>query len=217
MIGAIRDVTERRQREEVLREALQAREMLVREADHRIKNSLQLVVGLLTMQRMRLTDPEASEALASAVARVEAVAQSHLALQQSADLKTVDLGRALDELCSRLGHLSPDMRLTCACTSNVILDAERAIPLVLIVSELLTNAIRHAYPAGGGAVSLDVVVADRKIKVAVSDAGVGYLQDESRPGLGSTVVQAMARQIGAALSVRSAPGTGTCVTLTLAL
>jgi PAS domain S-box-containing protein len=216
MIGALRDVTAQRLREDALREALQAREIVVREADHRIKNSLQLVVGLLRMQRKRLSDPEASAALDSAAARVEAVAQSHLALQQSEDLKTVDLGRALRDLCARLGPLNPAMRVECGFAGHLTLDAERAIPLALIVNELLTNALRHAYPAGGGTVTVDVVVSRETVTIAVSDAGVGYAQGENGAGLGSTVIQTLARQIDAEVTTQSAPGAGTRTILTLA-
>jgi PAS domain S-box-containing protein len=216
MIGAIRDVTERRLREEALREALAARELLVREADHRIKNSLQLVVGLLTLQQRRLSDPEASAALASAAARVEAVAQSHLALQQSADLKTVDLGHTLRELCARLATLSAAVRPVCAFDGPLVMDAERAIPLALIVSELLTNALRHAFPAGAGAVTVDVATAANSMVVSVTDTGVGFDPARAAPGLGSTVVQTLARQIDAEVVTTSSPGSGTRTTVTLA-
>ncbi len=216
MIGALRDVTAQRLREDALREALQAREIVVREADHRIKNSLQLVVGLLRMQRRRLSDPEASAALDSAAARVEAVAQSHLALQQSEDLKTVDLGRALRDLCAQLGPLNPAIRVECGFAGHLTLDAERAIPLALIVNELLTNALRHAYPAGGGTVTVDVLVSQETVAITVSDAGVGYMQGENEAGLGSTVIQTLSRQIEAEVTTQSAPGAGTRTALTLA-
>jgi PAS domain S-box-containing protein len=216
MIGALRDVTEQRRREDALREALQAREIVVREADHRIKNSLQLVVGLLRMQRRRLSDPEASAALDSAAARVEAVAQSHLALQQSEDLKTVDLGGALRDLCAQLGPLNPDVRIVCGFEGDLTLDAERAIPLALIVSELLTNALRHAYPSGGGSVTVDVAVSAQTVTITIADEGAGFVPGEAGPGLGSTVVQTLSRQIGAEAATSSAPGAGTRTVLTLA-
>ena len=215
MIGAMRDVTERRRREEALREALAAREMLVREADHRIKNSLQLVVGLLTLQQKRLTDPEASAALASAAARVQSIAESHYALQQSEDLRTVDLSQAMQELCGRLGHLSPGVVLECETAGQVLMDAERAIPLALIVSELLTNAMRHAYPGGKGLVSVSLRASGGVVRITVGDEGVGFGQDEEEPGLGSTVIQSLSRQVGAEVVTRSRPGAGTVTTVTV--
>jgi two-component sensor histidine kinase len=148
---------------------------------------------------------------------VEAVAQSHLALQQSEDLKTVDLGHALRDLCAQLGPLNPAIRVECRFGGHLTLDAERAIPLALIVNELLTNALRHAYPTGGGTVTVDVLVSRETVTIAVSDAGVGYAQGENGSGLGSTVIQAMSRQIEAEVTTQSAPGAGTRITLTLAL
>ena len=217
MLGVTRDITEWRNREDALRAALDARETLVREADHRIKNSLQLVVSLLTLQRRRVLDPQASEALGSAIARVEAVAQSHRALQQSADLKTVDMGQALEELCGRLGPLAPGVRLECAFAGDLVLDAERAIPLALIVSELLTNAMRYAYPDGVGEVSVVAGVSGGVMAVSVSDRGVGYRPLEGRRGLGTSIVENLAKQIGAEVGVRSAPGAGTATEVRLAV
>ena len=217
LIGAIRDVTERRLREEALRAALAARELLVREADHRIKNSLQLVVGLLTLQQRRLSDPEAAAGLASAAARVEAVAQSHLALQQSVDLTTIDFGQALRDLCARLATLSAGVQPDCVFAGSLLLDAERAIPLALIVSELLTNALRHAYPQGAGTVIVHVETEADTIMISVSDTGIGFAPEAVAPGLGSTVVQTLARQIAAQVVTRSAPGAGTRTCVTLAL
>jgi PAS domain S-box-containing protein len=154
-IGVVRDVTERRRREEALREVLAARELLQREADHRIKNSLQLVGSLLRMHRSRVDDPEAVAALGDAIGRVDAVAQAHLALQQSHDLRTVDLGQMVQQLCARFGQLNPHVTSRCGAEGGLELDAERAIPLCLVVGELLTNALRHAYPPGiGGSVSV---------------------------------------------------------------
>jgi PAS domain S-box-containing protein len=98
MIGIIQDITERKRREEELRALAAMRELLVREADHRIKNSLQLVISLLTVQLRGMSDPAAVDALRGAIVRVGAIAASHLALQGSEDLRTLDLGVTLKEL-----------------------------------------------------------------------------------------------------------------------
>lgn len=222
LVGTLVDITDRARAEErlraqevSLREALAAREMLVREADHRIKNSLQLVVSVLRLQRGRLTEPGAAAALAGAIARVEAVAQSHQALQGSEDLKTIDFGDALRGLCANLGQLSPVVEMRCGSEGGLELDAERAIPLALIVSELVTNAMRHAYPDGGGQVTVDAVASGETLVVTVSDQGVGQAADAKVSGLGSTVIRSLARQIGAEVAVRSKPGDGTTATVRL--
>jgi len=209
-VGVMRDVTDQRLREERLREAVQAREVLVREADHRIKNSLQLVAGLLTLQRSRLSDPDAVAALDGAIARVLAVGEAHRALHQSADLRHIALDQMLRDLCAHVGTLNPALDFVCDCPAGFALDTERAIPLGLVVSELLTNAAKHAYPSGAGEVRTTVSVADGVFEIAVSDAGVGMAgSGAARTRLGSTIVRALVAQIGAEMDVTSAPGQGT--------
>jgi PAS domain S-box-containing protein len=209
-VGVIRDVTDRRLREDRLREAAEARELLLREADHRIKNSLQMVGSLLGLQRSRLRDPDAVSALDSAIARVMAVSQSHKALHQSVDLRHVALDEMIGDLCAHVGTLNPAVRFTCDCPAALELDTERAIPLGLIVSELFTNAAKHAYPSTTGEVLTTVSASDGLLQVVVSDAGVGMAASAAPRGkLGSTIIRALVAQIGAEMNVASAPGQGT--------
>jgi PAS domain S-box-containing protein len=209
-VGVIRDVTERRLREDRLHEAAQARELLVREADHRIKNSLQLVGSLLGLQRSRLSDADAMAALDGAIARVMAISQAHKALHQSVDLRHVALDEMLRDLCAHVGTLNPAITFRCDCPPALELDTERAIPLGLAVSELLTNAARHAYPSASGEVLVGASLAGERVEIVVSDNGVGMaLAAAPRASLGSTIVRALVAQIGADMAVTSAPGQGT--------
>ena len=218
VVGVMRDVTERRRREDELRAALAAREILMREADHRIKNSLQLVVSLLRLQRTRAHDPDAREALEAAMARVTAVADAHLALQHSPDLKSLEIDVVLDNLSGRLGLLNPAVVLTCESTVGLWLDAEVAIPLGLIASELLTNALRHAFPHGvPGSVTLTAMAQNGVLEMIVTDTGIGLPDAPRRTGLGTAVTAGLAKQIGATLTTQSAPGLGTTVTLAMKL
>jgi two-component sensor histidine kinase len=197
---------------EHLQDALAAREVLMHEADHRIKNSLQLVVALLRLQIGRVADADAKAALNAAIARVNAIGDAHLALQRSPDLRTIEVGRMLDDLCLRLGALNPDVTVTCQAEDALALDAEQAIPLGLIASELVTNALRHAFPPGtSGTVSLTVTRGEGWLEMVVADGGVGLPAAPLRPGLGSTVVQTLARQIGGVVVTESGPGKGTVV------
>lgn len=199
-------------RESELRELARSREVLVREADHRIKNSLQMVVSLLSLQRSRLKEQQAVAALDDAIARVFAIAESHRALHQSTDFSTIMLGRMLSDLCEHVGHLSTTIAIGCSCESGIELDAERAIPLGLIVSELLTNALRHAYPDGrSGMVRLRAAMNGDDIEVTIHDDGVGMPADTAagQGSLGTTIINALVRQIRAEFSVSSVPGQGT--------
>jgi PAS domain S-box-containing protein len=217
-IGVVSDVTERREREDALKAALLARDVLAREADHRIKNSLQLVASLLRLQMARTDNPEISGALGEAIARVDAVGNAHLALQGSADLRTIEIDQMVSDLCARVGSLNPAIAVRCEAASDQLVDSEQAIPLGLITSELLTNALRHAYPPGcRGEVLVTVRRMADGLALVVADGGRGLAAAASAPGLGSTVIRMLARQIGAETRTESAPGAGTSVTLTMRL
>ena len=217
-IGVVRDVTDRREREDALREAIAGRELLIREADHRIKNSLQLVVALLRLQQRNLADPEAARAVGGAISRVNAIAATHLALQKWKNLRSVAFGNMLHELCEQLSALAPDVDIVCEADGALELDADRAIPLGLIVSELITNALRHAYGTGEtGLVIVSAGLGSDEMRVRIRDYGRGMPENVESSGFGSRVIKTMSAQIKARLSTESKPGTGTLVTILLPL
>jgi PAS domain S-box-containing protein len=214
--GVVRDVTARRNREDALREALAARELLVREADHRIKNSLQLICSVLSLQKTRMASSELGAALDDAISRVQAVAEAHRALHQSADLRTVDFGTMLNDLCTHAANLSPSITFACHCPQPIDLDTERAIPLGLIVSELLTNAAKYAYGVEGGTVTLAAMAEQGSIAITVADQGRGIpANSRGGRGIGSRIIAAVAKQIGATVDTTSGPD-GTTVRLRFA-
>jgi two-component sensor histidine kinase len=214
-VSAGLDVTALKRTEAALREAIAARELLQREADHRIKNSLQLVISVLRVQRGRVHDPQAVALLDEALARIAAVAEAHAALQRSPDLRDAEAGRMLEELAGFVGRLDPAVTIRCARSGDTRLEVERAIPLGLLVTELLTNAVRHAYPGrAGGVVELRVAGReDGALEVTVSDRGIGMGEAPSPGSLGRELVRAMAAKVGAEVATRSMPGAGTEVTL----
>jgi PAS domain S-box-containing protein len=214
--GIALDISVRAAAERKLRAMLDERELLLREADHRIKNSLQMVVGMLNLQRRHAASQETAGALTDAIARVNAVAQAHLALQVSNDLQTVEFPDMLAAICRRLDALSDRVRVTCACGSPVMLEMDRAIPLALIISELITNALRHAYDAEqDGAVHVAAGPERDDLVITVQDFGAGFDDATRRPGLGSRVTANLAAKIGCALQTQSRPAEGTRVTLRL--
>jgi two-component sensor histidine kinase len=215
-VGIALDVSVRAEAERKLRAMLDERELLLREADHRIKNSLQLVVGMLSLQHRHAASQETAEALADAIARVNAVGEAHLALRLSDDLKTIDFLDMLAAICRRLDVLSDTVRVTCAFGSPVMLEMDRAIPLALIVSELITNALRHAYAGKQeGDVHVTAGAEGNDLVLTVRDFGVGFDGATRRPGLGSRVTSSLAPKIGCTLQTHSRPGEGTCVTVQL--
>lgn len=211
-VGVVRDITARKRRELELEAALEARVLLGREADHRIKNSLQLVASLLQLQRSRMTDTAAAGALDDAIARVKAVGEAHRALQHSADLRTVPIGTMLRDLGAQVSGLNPFVTLDCD-VPDLDMDTERAIPLALLASELLTNAARHAFPDGrSGTVRVSATRDADSLTVVISDDGAGMKPDAGgRNSLGTSIIQALSRQIGAECTVASEFGSGTRV------
>ncbi len=182
------------------------RDLLLREVYHRVKNNLQIVDSLLVMQRGLLTDPDAKAALAGLRSRVYALGLVHHQLMGSKDFKTFDIGPFLEELSANLlrGGASRGVSLSVrAMPLTVGLDF--AIPLGLIVTELVTNSLKHAFPLGAGAIE---VVLERaptgKVALVVSDDGVGADKDDPAAGnsLGMTIVRALVRQLGGVMTVQ---------------
>jgi PAS domain S-box-containing protein len=214
VIGVLRDVTERRRRENALREALVAREMLIREADHRIKNSLQMVISLLTIQQQRIDSADAADAVNSAIARVEAIAEAHYALQQSKDLRLVDFGKMLRDLCGKLEKLRTDTHIRCTLGGDLTLSADLAIPFALMLSEMLTNALRHAYPPDtAGEIAVHASNEANGLTVSIVDQGRGMAGTTGTPGLGSQLINSFAKQLSAAVDIQSTPGIGTRIVI----
>jgi two-component sensor histidine kinase len=123
----------------------------------------------------------------------------------------------VEALCNAVGRLNPAVTITCTREGEATLEVERAMPLGLIVSELLTNAVRHAYPEGTeGKVEVRVTAlpGEEGLEVEVRDHGSGMPGEEGRDGaLGRELVRTFAARIGAEVEKRSAPGEGTTVTL----
>lgn len=215
-VGTCTDVEEQHRAEDALREALAAQERLVREAEHRIKNSLQLVAALLRLQSGRVPEPAAREALEAATLHVQAVAEAHRALQRSPDLRSVRLSDMLRELAAGATVQHPGADIRTDAPAALTLDAERAIPLALILSELVAEALRHeraeqaAHP-----VRLEARVEGGRLAVSVADGMVNPPEEGPANHLGATVIRALAKQIGAELATGPAPGSGTQVTLRL--
>jgi two-component sensor histidine kinase len=184
--------------------------MMLREGDHRIKNSLQIVSGLIHLQARREESASASLALRAAAARIQSIARIHDALQASDGQDVVDLGAVLETMCQALEAMAGD-----PLSVEVIVHVEPfqapvslAQPIVLAVNELVVNALRHAFPDGrSGTVLVSVTRVDKDLHVVVADDGVGATEASiDGRGYGMTLVRAMAKQVGARLTVENKSG-----------
>lgn len=185
-------------------------ELALREGDHRIKNSLQIVASLMGAQERRESNPAAKQALRTATARIQAVARIHDALQLTGGADDVSLGALIETMCRSLHLMAGDPDAV-----QVIVDAEfihapiaLAQPVVLATNELVVNALRHAFPEGRpGAIHVSVSSADGRLCVIVADDGVGLPGDYHQGlGFGMKLVRMMAAKVGGELSVESETG-----------
>jgi two-component sensor histidine kinase len=217
-LESLRDLNERRDLEDAkraLEEGGRKKDLLLKEVDHRIKNSLQIVSGLLHLQA-KTAGPAASE-FNNAAARVAAIALIHEQLHKYDYVGTVALDRYLIDLCQGIASAasSIDRAWTVVVKADpFIISTDTAVPLGLIVNELVTNAIQHSRPAGeGGSVHIVLEADAGNFSMSVSDPGdgppvsqAGEL-DARRAGLGTRLVETLSRQINAAVTKgRSAAG-----------
>ncbi|KFG69524.1 histidine kinase dimerization/phosphoacceptor domain -containing protein [Microvirga sp. BSC39] len=195
----------------LLQQALEDQDVLTREISHRVKNSLQLVAGLLNMQGRASANEDLRQALSDAEARVHTIAQVHDRLWRHNEMRSVNLAEFLGELCTKLRGAAPHFAVGCSI-DPVIVPTDLAVPLGLLVNELVTNAFKYAYPEGSGEVRVELTSdSPERLRLEVSDTGVGLPPDfnpaRSR-SLGTRLVASLARQLGGRLEWQDAqPGT----------
>ena len=193
--------------------------LLLQEADHRIKNSLAIVAAQLKLQRARVSDVEAKSALDDSVTRIMAVADIHRALQAGNRLGAVPIALTLQELCAQVGRIRPELDLSCVADDDILIDISRAVPLNLAVSELLLNALKYAYlPGERGHIAVNGRLADGTLLVTVSDHGAGMVATApSERNFGQIMVDTICAQLGGVFEIETAPGRGTVASIRVPL
>lgn len=178
--------------------ALEQRDLLLREVYHRVKNNLQVVDGLLLMRSRQLDDPAAKAAMDELRKRIFALGLVHHQLMGSADLKTFDIGAFLQDLISHLQVGAPDNVTLRVDVAPLTVDLDFAVPLGLLVTELATNALKHAFPQRPGEISVTLGAAEAgEVVLRVADNGVGFPQDfKRRKTSGLSIVEGLVRQLG---------------------
>ena len=202
------DITARRRAEAALAQAVETKDVLLHEVNHRVKNSLQLVTALLSLQAAQAKEPVLRANLIEARGRVSVVASMHQRLYSTSAHDRVDLVSYLRELATEnvAAHIG-DGRVVLDFTADdeLVLPLTIAVPLALVVSELLTNAFKYAFPAGHrGTVKVGVHRVDDQICLTVADDGVGLPTDFSivRAGsLGMKIVRSLTRQVGGTVEI----------------
>ena len=229
---AVQDTELRNERDRAAQEAQDARDrlealaakqaLLLREVNHRVANSLQLISSLLEMQARRTEDADARDVLHAAAERVEAVSLVHRRLYTSDDVSHVEMDQYLAGLVEELQRSVGTQDASCSIrlrADPVRVETDKAVAIGLVVNELVTNAAKYAYPGrDGGEVRVEFRGGDGALTLTVEDDGVGLPPSGASPrgsGLGTVIVAAMARTARATVeTVQVQPGTR--VTLRLA-
>jgi two-component sensor histidine kinase len=216
---AIEDVTERVRLEREHAIAHDRIGMLMQELTHRIKNSLQLIAAMVLIEARSHKSGEGKAALERVSHRIDAIGQLYAKLSKSDTVEAVDAATYLDELCHDLvaSVQREEGRAIVLKTDieSVPLQTDRAIPMGLIVNELITNAVKYAFPAHTkGTVMVTLKSVSGELRLTVSDDGEGIDPRRADSGLGGRLVEGFAQQLGGQVE-RESGNQGTTVRLIL--
>jgi PAS domain S-box-containing protein len=225
--GTTRDVTERKEAEEKLQGALSEKDAalatnqtLLREVHHRVKNNLQMLCDMLYLQMEGMGDAEKAEVLRDTYGRIYAIARLHEQLYRAMQSGEIHLGSYITRLVVGFETLHPGVPVKMELGDDEVrLDVDRAIHLALIVNELVTNAVKHAFADGApGEVAVRLHRIGETVEIQVRDTGKGLPPDldlEQAKSLGLRIVRILARRLGA--TVRIENDRGAAFTLAFAL
>ena len=211
----IRDITGRKHVENQNRISLLQKEVLLKELHHRIKNNLSIIASLLNLQSRSVEDEEALKAFKESQTRIESMALIHQQLSRSNGLKDVDLHEYFTQLASLLfraygitaGNISLSLHL-----DHVSLGIDKAIPAGIIVNELVSNSLKHAFPAKRkGEVTVEIhATSDNTVNLIVCDNGVGLPEDwrlEESASFGLELVRMLTETLKGSLAIERENGT----------
>jgi PAS domain S-box-containing protein len=217
ILGVLEDITMQKRLETVLWESLQEKESLIKEIHHRVKNNLQIISSLLRLQAGKMESPLARAALNATQDRVRSMAMIHEHLYRSENLAAVDMDSYLKRLCQQLLRtlaVTPDMIHLRMELASLSLGVDQAIPCGLLVNELVTNAFKHAFPAGRRGevrVELQPLVEGQGWRLRVADDGVGLppgFEVQNSNSLGLKLIADLTGQLGGTLAIN--PGGSAC-------
>jgi two-component sensor histidine kinase len=213
---------ERERRERKLKAALERDEVMLKEMNHRVKNSLAIVVSMLRLQARDVGDEALTEHLNEASRRVAAVGRAHDQLLRGSDIERMDVGQYIKAVCKDLDDSVVHCEVHTVVEEGIEIPTDRAIASALIVNELIANAAKYAYPKqSGGKIAINVSRSGEKdFSVSVRDEGAGLpatFDPKEAKGLGMRIISSFAQQLSATILVCPRdPGTEFVVRIPLA-
>lgn len=216
------DITEKKRTERAVMESLREKEVLLKEVHHRVKNNLQIISSIFNLQRDHVDgDPQALELLLESRNRIHSMSFIHESLYQNKNFSQVDFAQYIEGLCRNLVlsySLCGKVRLHTEL-QHIMLDLDKAIPCGLILNELISNALKHAFPEGReGIISIGLNEHGKQICISVGDDGLGFPKDFDTGrdrGLGMELVEMLTDQLDGKVVQSHPPGTpGTAYLIT---
>ena len=214
IVGTLRDRTNRVIAEKKINKSLEENELLLKEIHHRVKNNLMIISSLLNLQSYYIKDKASQEVFKESQNRARSMALIHERLYQSTDLKMIDFGEYITSLANELFNTyEADINLIKLKINaeNIFLDINTAIPLGLIVNELITNSLTHAFPEGKmGKINVDFHILDNHYEFIVKDNGIGFPEDidfKNTDSLGLQIINSLTNQIGGKITLNKNNGT----------
>jgi two-component system CheB/CheR fusion protein len=218
----MRDITEKKRAEEQLRTSLREKEVLLKEIHHRVKNNLQIIASLLNLQTEYIGDRKIRAMLEEMYSRVRSIAAIHELLYGAPDLSRIDFSRYLEALAKDVASVfsgSPTGVHIKVNSSSVWLEITQAVPCGLIVNELLTNSLKHAFRGtDSGSVQISFQRSDKQCVLEVSDDGIGLpdqLEIQSANSMGFQLLVLLVEQLKGSVEVDRSSGTRFVVTFPL--
>lgn len=212
-VGIIRDITSRRETEEKLLVSLREKEILIKEIHHRVKNNLQIISSLLSLQSESVKNNEAEHIFTASQARIQSMALIHEQLYQAKTLHQISMLNYFNSLTEKLLSVyEADSRLKLLLDiEDIFLEVEKATPLALIFTELFSNAVKYAFrDVEDGTISVVLKTReDGSCCFSVADNGIGFHHDsykEKETSLGLNLVKSLSEQLYGTLDFEGPPG-----------
>jgi PAS domain S-box-containing protein len=208
-----REITKRKKVEKQLKSSLKDKEVLLKEVYHRVKNNLQVISSLLELQSDFIEDEKVVKMLAETQDRIISMAFIHEQLYESSDMATLDFDEYISTLVSNFvdsyGISTKDIKInTNICKTELSID--RAIPCGLLINEILSNCLKHAFPDKRGEISIKTSTDDQNCTLIIKDDGIGLPEKfdiEKSETLGFQLITALIQQLGGFITVSTQAGT----------